>query len=565
MLPDSLKEYLKTCKDQHLPFTSVSPGLVNSGYSPDIIAAAQTWYEASPAPLEPRPTPPASLPLASSPAKRSPGLVVSVIVGLVLFLLIGTSVSAYLIAADKIPFKNKNLKAKISQVVFAVPFIPKTPKYVLQQAGEAHKKLSKSSFDFSLAVKANGDSLSQLFGSNNLDISVKGYTDYSDLDSPRASLSAFITRDFGFEVRKPDAKNLFLKVHKLPLLLFSLIGVTDTAKINNLLTSDWIRIDTSTLDTNARELLGTGLPDTSTQSDVDHVLQETLAKLLLEDVFPALVMTKEKVDEFSIYKIQFKPSPDLLDKIIDTIKTEAKNLGPSTSTIPVLGTSTLDSKASDSVHDLTVNLYVDQKDFYIRRGDIAFNLVLPEASGSDVTPPLFASSTSASFAGVLKLSDFGTDMPIETPADSITPEQLYERFMAEAESLFGGGGFGLLGAINPSRQFSLANNTKRRSDVNAILNAVEQYAADHQGSLPKDIATAAAGISSQSGGADICSGLVPSYLAALPQDPLKNSGMAVTDCSADYDTGYTIARSNDNRVTVSAPSAELEETISVTR
>ncbi|MDP3941896.1 MAG: type II secretion system protein, partial [bacterium] len=31
-------------------------------------------------------------------------------------------------------------------------------------------------------------------------------------------------------------------------------------------------------------------------------------------------------------------------------------------------------------------------------------------------------------------------------------------------------------AINPARQFSQANNTKRRSDVNALLNAVHEYA-----------------------------------------------------------------------------------------
>ena len=33
-------------------------------------------------------------------------------------------------------------------------------------------------------------------------------------------------------------------------------------------------------------------------------------------------------------------------------------------------------------------------------------------------------------------------------------------------------------AINPARQFSKANNTARRSDVNSILNAIHQYAAD---------------------------------------------------------------------------------------
>ena len=46
-------------------------------------------------------------------------------------------------------------------------------------------------------------------------------------------------------------------------------------------------------------------------------------------------------------------------------------------------------------------------------------------------------------------------------------------------------------AINPARQFAQANNTKRRSDVNAILNAVNQYMADNKGSLPAGIETTA--------------------------------------------------------------------------
>jgi prepilin-type N-terminal cleavage/methylation domain-containing protein len=100
-------------------------------------------------------------------------------------------------------------------------------------------------------------------------------------------------------------------------------------------------------------------------------------------------------------------------------------------------------------------------------------------------------------------------------------------------------------AINPARQFSQANNTKRASDVNAILNAVGQYMADNRGALPTGITQ---------------------YLAALPADPLTNAGAPVTNCAAAYDTGYTIIRSGaDNRITVAAPAAELGATISVTR
>jgi type IV pilus assembly protein PilA len=119
-------------------------------------------------------------------------------------------------------------------------------------------------------------------------------------------------------------------------------------------------------------------------------------------------------------------------------------------------------------------------------------------------------------------------------------------------------------AINPARQFSQSNNTARASNVNAILNAVHQYAADNKGTLPTGITTTVQTVSTA--GADICAVVVSDYIAALPVDPLTNNGTPVTNCAAAYDTNYTIVRSaTNNRITVAAPAAELGAVISVTR
>lgn len=126
-------------------------------------------------------------------------------------------------------------------------------------------------------------------------------------------------------------------------------------------------------------------------------------------------------------------------------------------------------------------------------------------------------------------------------------------------------------AINPARQFSQSNNTSRASAVNALLNAIHQYAADNKGTLPVGITTSALPIRQSatpdpSTEADICAALVPTYLAALPVDPLTNNGTSVTDCTAAYDTNYTVIKSaTNNRITVAAPAAELSQVISVTR
>ena len=130
-------------------------------------------------------------------------------------------------------------------------------------------------------------------------------------------------------------------------------------------------------------------------------------------------------------------------------------------------------------------------------------------------------------------------------------------------------------AINPARQFSQANNTKRSSDVNAILNAVNQYMADHKGALPASLAACTIDAPciltndpAVTAKVDICDILVSDYLAALPVDPLTANGTAVTkaNCTQTYNTNYTIFQSStNNRVTVGAPAAELSAIISVTR
>ncbi|MBU2524809.1 prepilin-type N-terminal cleavage/methylation domain-containing protein [Patescibacteria group bacterium] len=117
-------------------------------------------------------------------------------------------------------------------------------------------------------------------------------------------------------------------------------------------------------------------------------------------------------------------------------------------------------------------------------------------------------------------------------------------------------------AVNPARQVSQANDAQRRSDVNSILNAIHQYAIDNRGALPSSITTSAQTMGSSVGQANICSNLVPTYIAALPYDPTA-SGSGYTDC-ASYNTGYTVIKDANNRITVNAASAEVDS-ISVTR
>lgn len=127
-------------------------------------------------------------------------------------------------------------------------------------------------------------------------------------------------------------------------------------------------------------------------------------------------------------------------------------------------------------------------------------------------------------------------------------------------------------ALNPRQNFQQANNTQRQSDVNAILNAINQYAAANKGQIPAGITTTAKTITDAGGvnDIDLCSTLVPTYMADLPIDPTTGDEDPVnsvcTAGGATYDTQYTVEVSaTGNRITVKAPDAELSQIISVTR
>lgn len=123
----------------------------------------------------------------------------------------------------------------------------------------------------------------------------------------------------------------------------------------------------------------------------------------------------------------------------------------------------------------------------------------------------------------------------------------------------------VLVAVNPSRQFAQARNSQRVSNVNALLNAIGQNIADNKG-----IFTCAAGsvpstatvVKSGNGGYDIRQCLVPTYLPEVPADP--SSGLIKS--ATDYNTGYEVSQdATTKRLIIGAPSAELNETISISR
>lgn len=117
-------------------------------------------------------------------------------------------------------------------------------------------------------------------------------------------------------------------------------------------------------------------------------------------------------------------------------------------------------------------------------------------------------------------------------------------------------------AINPARQFAQARDTQRWNDVNTILNAIGQRAAENKGVFEGNPSTCAAGPLPTSttqigaGGYNMEPCIVPTYVSIMPMDPSTG-----TVTSTGYYVTYDPAT---RRVTVSS-TPEIASSISVTR
>jgi prepilin-type N-terminal cleavage/methylation domain-containing protein len=126
-------------------------------------------------------------------------------------------------------------------------------------------------------------------------------------------------------------------------------------------------------------------------------------------------------------------------------------------------------------------------------------------------------------------------------------------------------------ALNPARQLNQAKNSTRLSNVNAILNAVGQYTLDNKGQVPDTIPVDEAGCTAQNTDYEICQTGMPcssgvdlgvltedeKYIMTIPLDPTVESG--------NVGTGYNIVQTDNGRVSVCAPLADLNEVITVSR
>jgi prepilin-type N-terminal cleavage/methylation domain-containing protein len=140
-------------------------------------------------------------------------------------------------------------------------------------------------------------------------------------------------------------------------------------------------------------------------------------------------------------------------------------------------------------------------------------------------------------------------------------------------------------AINPARQFRLANDAARASHISTLSSAVAQLIIDNKGSLPANLAalssanyyslaqSTSTNIAVSVATVTLCNYLtgsislnptlgVQTYITKLPADPLTTAYL-YTNCNV-FDTGYSM-KIVKGRVYVAATTQEPAGTIEVSR
>lgn len=574
MFNPQIDKYLQTNKNNNLLFENFEQDLIKGGWNQDQINSARSYYSqlraVQPQVLEMQQS--TVMMQNNNDSEKKVSKITKIIkvffLVLMLFLAFGSITVyafAYFITTKKLNVENLFLKQISNRIILATPFITPKPELILSSVALAHQGNLKNKIDFSLAASSN-DFVS-VIESDKVDFLIKGYTDFTDPKVPRFDLNASITKQFNLDLKKND-KNIYLKVNQLPKLLTQ-IFISNNESIEREL-DNWIVYDPTPLESEAQNYLQ---ENKEAKSPTDDAMNKVVENLLIDLVLPEIDVTNDTLDGVSTYKLSFKPSDQLFDKIVKQIgekSEEYKNvLGASTSSVEknfgeygkvlsantsYLKTDIKEYNPSDFIKDFTFSMWVDKSKYYARKSLIMFTVKAPESYRDNsisigISPVDFNSEMTV--VAVLKLSDFGVAEEIELPDSAVTPEDFMAKIMK--------------GSIAES-QFQKARDTQKRADLYSITNAIYQFAAEHDGILPNTTDAQFPQNSTCIGTAKNCFNLgvagyqnkdtiIPTYISIIPIDPVSGTT---------ENTGYYIFKDSNGRIEASAV-GEIEPIIKVTR
>lgn len=370
-----------------------------------------------------------------------------------------------MVAYGKVNIENKELREKIVNIVFSIPFLPKTPEYILARSVAAHQEVSSANFDASLA--SSSESVASLIGSNNFDLSIKGPVDLSDKKHPKLDLHLQLTSELDGEIKLID-QDLYFRINKIPTVLVSMVTASlgDAPGFEGLdpLLGVWVHHKLETLDTEARRVL----EEDKEEEPLDEVYREFIDRVFREKILPEVQMSKDFVDTFETHKLYVDLSGNLIDEVFEEIESIERERRGARIDVREKG-----PRPSEVIKKLVISLWVDRDSYYLRKVTVQVSMdnsaLSEDLAGSSYygsLVPTFKDTVDAVFS--LKLSDIGMPVEVTAPQEFMTTEE----FTTEAMKLLGMGS--LMQDSMSTARFSGARFSVYQLSNNARMTYVEQ-------------------------------------------------------------------------------------------
>ncbi|TXI31251.1 MAG: hypothetical protein E6Q58_05395 [Niabella sp.] len=329
--------------------------------------------------IAPAPQQPAAPMMNTAPIysnRSSSGAKVGLLLGLLFFFLLliagGTLASAALIANGVIKVSNTKVRTFANAVVGAIPFMPKTPEYVLTKSGEVMDAVSSAYIKASIVINSDELKKTMPIYPNGLEIALEGPVDSTDKENPKMMINTKVTKDFDADFGLID-QNFYFRVNKIPAIIYPMLGFNAENFSNNPFIGKWIYYDVSSMDSDASNALKNHNADKQDQDEKDKIIQQKLEALASDKILPHIKMSKDTLDGTQMYKLSMKLNEDESQEIYKEIM---KILMDETQ----YSTLTVDDLNQVAFKNLELNIWINSDNYYFEKSDFVVDAEIADVN-----------------------------------------------------------------------------------------------------------------------------------------------------------------------------------------
>ncbi len=380
----------------------------------------------------------------SPPTKKKNKTVLVITFLLLLFLVLSTGIGFATLAAiayGKVNVADNRIKNFASSIVMSLPFMPKTPEYVIQRSVEAHKKVSGAYVDASIASNSKGvsDILTPITGLSNLDVSITGPVDFSNNDY-KADVTIKLGNQFDSNLIFTN-EHLYLKLNKIPAFVSAYLSPSSSTP--NQALNKWVDFDLSPLKTEANKELNKGRKDG--EEGFDLAYSKLAKQVLSEKVAPKIKMSAVTVDGNKSYKLSLELTGQDLEEIDQELNKSNKDASKKGTGKNMMKSPPPGYRSKyDYIKKVNLEWFIDAKTYFMSKLTTKATLAYDSNSLSMFMNPSYnfmpypgnKPKEDMEIVMVLKLSRVGEKFNIVKPAISIDQEEFFKLLMAN--STYGG-------------------------------------------------------------------------------------------------------------------------------